>query len=457
MTISNLEQARLQGLLDKDGLARLGHAYRDAGRRQDALEVFQEGADRFPSFAPNFVWAGDVCFDLKRFAEAERFYKQALSIDVCSVGGRIGLGHLYRRSRDRLAALNSFLSAIPFSLFNPYLYISSAWELCALNRHGEAIALLDQYERIAPSKPPSVDVARSFAHYTRQHGLDRVYSDYVDAWSRRKSFDTPALLNSIGNSISNAIPLSFIRLGDGEGCFAGHVRLSGESRFDAVRHLTEWSSHYVLTNWFGEFSDEIGLPLRDSLYNELIAAVMHADIIGIPRPARSEFEYRNDRRGFFGVSEVIFLLRKSAESCIITDADSHILLAKHPSFLRILSASRCLCTIGCHPALGAKLRSLLGVGDGQDFIIPGERGSTILPTSLKGGRHFPDRYMEILDHLQYIERGSLFLVGAGVLGKLYCARIRQAGGIAVDMGSVFDMWMGIKTRGVFEVAGISPL
>ena len=44
------------------------------------------------------------------------------------------------------------------------------------------------------------------------------------------------------------------------------------------------------------------------------------------------------------------------------------------------------------------------------------------------------------------------LVAAGVLGKVYCARIRAAGGIALDVGSAADHWCGHATRTIDEAA-----
>jgi hypothetical protein len=44
--------------------------------------------------------------------------------------------------------------------------------------------------------------------------------------------------------------------------------------------------------------------------------------------------------------------------------------------------------------------------------------------------------------------GQLWLVGAGVLGKVYCDAIKRAGAVAIDVGSVLDVWAGRQdTRG----------
>jgi hypothetical protein len=40
----------------------------------------------------------------------------------------------------------------------------------------------------------------------------------------------------------------------------------------------------------------------------------------------------------------------------------------------------------------------------------------------------------------------VFLVAAGILGASYCNRIKQLGGIAINIGSVADVWAGVVTR-----------
>ena len=40
------------------------------------------------------------------------------------------------------------------------------------------------------------------------------------------------------------------------------------------------------------------------------------------------------------------------------------------------------------------------------------------------------------------------VVGAGALGKGYCNEIKRQGGIAIDLGSRFDHWLGYQTRDI---------
>jgi hypothetical protein len=73
------------------------------------------------------------------------------------------------------------------------------------------------------------------------------------------------------------------------------------------------------------------------------------------------------------------------------------------------------------------------------------------------GRHIPDRYHTIRSDLSFPE-GSLVLVGAGIPGKAYCQWLKEEGCVAIDVGSVFDAWVGKASRprvleSRFSVAG----
>lgn len=64
------------------------------------------------------------------------------------------------------------------------------------------------------------------------------------------------------------------------------------------------------------------------------------------------------------------------------------------------------------------------------------------------GAHFPTVYDRTLAELSVPRPGAVFLVAGGLLGKIYCDRIKQLGGIAFDIGAVVDAWMGHNTRGI---------
>ncbi len=63
--------------------------------------------------------------------------------------------------------------------------------------------------------------------------------------------------------------------------------------------------------------------------------------------------------------------------------------------------------------------------------------------------HYPDRFLEIKDKIQSMGdlKGKLLLYGAGFVGKIYGLFWKNNGGVAIDIGSVFDRFAGKLTRG----------
>lgn len=81
----------------------------------------------------------------------------------------------------------------------------------------------------------------------------------------------------------------------------------------------------------------------------------------------------------------------------------------------------------------------------NSYIIAPEAKFT---SSYEGQRHYPEAFnqMEWWMNAAPCDRTPC-LVGAGVIGKIYCNWFRDRGGIAIDLGAVFDLWAGFSTRG----------
>lgn len=64
------------------------------------------------------------------------------------------------------------------------------------------------------------------------------------------------------------------------------------------------------------------------------------------------------------------------------------------------------------------------------------------------GGHYPRRFEQLRRDLQVAFPGMLFLVGAGICGKVYCQWIKERGGVAfaLDVGAVMDTWIGLGSR-----------
>jgi hypothetical protein len=85
-----------------------------------------------------------------------------------------------------------------------------------------------------------------------------------------------------------------------------------------------------------------------------------------------------------------------------------------------------------------------------------ERAALVLANT-----HLTSRYAELMESElpRMLARwpGLVVLVGAGILGKSYCLRVKELGGIGIDVGSLMDVWAGLKTRDNHKFDGLRPV
>lgn len=68
-----------------------------------------------------------------------------------------------------------------------------------------------------------------------------------------------------------------------------------------------------------------------------------------------------------------------------------------------------------------------------------------IPRRGRRGGHFKLHYPKIMRFIKNnAKKYDLFLIGGGLLGKLYCAEVKRCGGRAFDVGRVFDFWGGTR-------------
>lgn len=91
-----------------------------------------------------------------------------------------------------------------------------------------------------------------------------------------------------------------------------------------------------------------------------------------------------------------------------------------------------------HTDFRAELTTRFGIKRMDHVMVPAHKSFGVGPSV-----HFPDEYEAIVSRIRVPHQGALFLVAAGYLGKLYCQVIKARGGIAIDLGSVFDAWFRV--------------
>lgn len=243
------------------------------------------------------------------------------------------------------------------------------------------------------------------------------------------------LSNNIKSSIRNTQPFSLVRLGDGEGCFIGDMR----------RESSDQDFMYNL--WFGrvDFSHEeraFFAQILEESYN-------NASAIGIPNIIRLIDDYTPNfnNRNYRAISSIYNeVLQKKP---VTTSAFVHFDLWTSGELRDIIKeAGNRITTISGHPEKElSKSLSKLGIDIDFHFEVPAENKFSKRFGKSNQSDHFDDTFPYIVDQLSALNlKGRLVLVGAGFLGKYYCEIVRKQGGVAIDIGSIFDYMLGHRTR-----------
>lgn len=226
------------------------------------------------------------------------------------------------------------------------------------------------------------------------------------------------------SAVRARIPFSLIRLGDGEGMLLGHRHRDLYKEDDAKE---------ICKVFFGEPLDDESI---DAINDDLVRAICNADLVGIPPPNSPKYRYAN----------VSKLVNRIARDSTLSTSGIHRYLLDSGALENILTSVPFLGVITCRDVSGF-LKSKYDIGEVRQYWIPEEFKFAIEPPGIN---HYPDRFLELTELVKVPFRGAVFFVGAGALGKVYCDIIKRKGGIAVDIGSIFDLWAGRSTRAYMD-------
>ena len=252
----------------------------------------------------------------------------------------------------------------------------------------------------------------------------------------------------IRESMDSGIPLSLVRLNYGEGIILGYPDVM--HRGDVNYHMRMWFERKTLTSrliykegflrktigrLFSNWSERDVLVLADGLKD----SVRHADVVGTPLRGNVP-----RHRYLVEVEASLARLHLLDDASLITCSAIHRLL--HYALLyRPLLEGRDFVGIVSSRDVVRKLRRSFGTGEVRWYKV---RSQPDYPNDVPTP-HYPDGFNEIGETLEVPYPGALFLVGAGICGKIYCHWIKERGGVAVDVGSMFDSWAGVGRTGSF--------
>jgi hypothetical protein len=264
-----------------------------------------------------------------------------------------------------------------------------------------------------------------------------------------------AFVSLVRGRLASREPFAFVRAGDGEAaCLPYEPRLAAHASADARERERIW--------W--------GRPLPPALRARIAPAVARAiwdaDCIGIPTTARFLREIRLDRpdalehsltgrglRSLLYCSERIFELRSSdLADPIFASCHLHQDLAIWDCYEELLDGVRDVVFISCHEGLADLVRERFNVSVAASVVLPADKVSgPFITNAAAKDRNLPEMLDSVIDKIGDLPRGRLVLVGAGYPGKILVNIARERGGIALDLGSIFDYWLGLRTRSYLDL------
>ncbi len=256
--------------------------------------------------------------------------------------------------------------------------------------------------------------------------------------------DDEALWAHLKARIDSAEPFSFIRGSDGEGRF---VAATGRHLFPAFAEKDALAIlGHIWWNWFGQDVGNVPSQELQRLNGMLAAAYRNAGVVGITSVGM--FEHDDRHFAYRAALDEWLVDIDSPEDQLYTEAAYNLFLNRRdPFFEQLFSGQSFIGAISPYDDLAKRLAGRIGASRSQDYVIPGETRLGREQERSSRGRHFPHVFDEVMRTLEVPYPGACFIVAGGLLGKIYCERIRQLGGIAIDIGALADGWMGHHTRG----------
>lgn len=254
------------------------------------------------------------------------------------------------------------------------------------------------------------------------------------------------------SSIENKTPYSLVRFYDGEGAFY---------------KAENWSNDFLIdrmTYYFGagEYTKDDAIAIRDgmlqSLYSANLVGIPNLDIVDkiqdfmfaftqgeidkLPYIRKRYSDTIDCNSAWRILSSFEMVITSLVFESSYTTKDIHYDMVKSGVIYKILG-SLSQVNIISSMEVGPYLEKVFNL-QANEIKIP-KRALDVDLT--KGTNHFPNVFNKVLNELGTRDlTGEVFLVGAGPLGKIYCNVIKENGGIALDLGAIFDSWVNFHTR-----------
>ncbi len=273
-----------------------------------------------------------------------------------------------------------------------------------------------------------------YSDYLRNNPLDQAVAIAKKLEKSEKYVDGERVFRKIIEAKNKKVGFSVLRIGDGEGRFVTDYRFDSpvlESYFNFVaKNIWFWSSR--------EFPSII-------LKENLPASFGACDVLGFSPSLRVDLEYHNNFLGYAGVVEgnrfCADVLSKNDAVNVATNWINQE-LAWCGFYDSINENFKNLIVVSPHANVASYFEEKF-CGNIFSLQIPSENHPLMHSITLRES-HYPEAYDRIMNFA--VPENSVCLIAGGALGKIYADNFKKKGAVAIDIGSLVDSWMGVKTR-----------
>ena len=308
--------------------------------------------------------------------------------------------------------------------------------LALTGSHHELLGIEPLLGRLSREVPPPFGpfVHLAGARLALRHDREMVLQRSEALQASADWLDAAALVGRLRQAIAVRQPFSVVALPEAQARLAvyatpaAHLTLS-EGELSAIIDS-------VWTTAFGSRFESHGALAAGRVTQALLEAIQTADVVAIADAGR--IARAHEHFGFNAELQQIVMRRASPLA-----AGLEAIAGMHEAipFLRpLLAELSFLGFVGCHPDLAPKLGRFCHVGETKTYLVPGALNRDDIPQGLRGSDHYPAKLEQTLAALVVPSPGAVFLVAAGLLGPVYCGRIKQLGGIAIEIDSLATNW-----------------
>lgn len=256
-----------------------------------------------------------------------------------------------------------------------------------------------------------------------------------DAGPRKtQSLSRRQTLRLVQRHVDEGRPIAVVRFGEGEARLLSAEPTEPKSMKAAIKKLRRQTG---LT-----FSPEQALKVKDLI----IAALDKADVIGL----HTGRGFSEEHVELGEQIETIYRQRVAEGRAPAYLTHSLVNNVLRDALAAILAAQRRVTVVSCRD-IGGTLKAEHQLDEVTVHQIPSQYVVRDIDGSYEAAMHdvpiWPDLHHQLHKEIEIRRPGEIFLVGAGLFGKDLCVRIRDLGGIALDMGSTLDGIANKVTRG----------